>query len=193
MDENFTIGGFLCKDQYVCNGFEPISIKGDRREETWAFHPGGDISKTLQSIKGRDHRPKTKVHYEDSECSNSPGSTTSRSSDSSNNNDKDVDGDSKLRGPSIIRRGLWKIGDKFHKNSKHEYKSLPGEKQGTSDKVMVDDGHAGSMGDHKVHQESRGSEKGDGENIRKIHIKEKEKSILKQIGNSADSLKDRGS
>lgn len=112
MDENFNS---------VSDEFAPICFEDDRRKGMHVHHPGNDVSKTLQPIKGHDGRPASKLHGEDSGCLNSPGSATSASSNRSSNPDKDVDRDSTLPANSIFRRGLRKIGNKLHKHSKNEH------------------------------------------------------------------------
>lgn len=166
-------------NQKLSDEFEPSIIEGDQRKGTREHHSGDDISKELKPIKGR---VETKLHGEDYECSNSPGSAVSAFSDSSSYTDGDMDGNSKRRGHSIIRRGLRRISNRFHRHSKDEYDRMHdiGEDEGT----LFDDGH------FKVDQGSCSPDKGGRENHGKAHMQEKAKSIWMQVGNSADNLKE---
>lgn len=164
-------------NQEVSDEFEPLTIEADQGRGTWELVPDDDFSK----LKAIERRAETKLHGEDSECSNSPGSAVSASSDSSNYTDGDAEGNSKPHGHSIIRRGLRRISNRFHRHPKDEHAR------------MHDIGEEGTSldGHFKVDQGSCSPDKGDTENHGKALLGEKAKSIWKQLGNSADNLKER--
>eukprot|EP00262_Sarcandra_glabra_P020742 TRINITY_DN8412_c1_g2_i1.p1 TRINITY_DN8412_c1_g2~~TRINITY_DN8412_c1_g2_i1.p1 ORF type:complete len:708 (+),score=124.62 TRINITY_DN8412_c1_g2_i1:178-2124(+) len=181
--------------------FEPIDIEGQEQTGIWVHHPGDHVFQTWEPRKGRTRPPKIQIHKENNDFINISGSVASGNHHNDSSSDSEDSEGNRVRPPGTIRRGIRKIGSIFNRGSKDETPHNTGEIAPTPSpnvgSVDEKDSHVKflEVGDntgvkgHRANKESISPGSCEPESPSKGNMKGMAKSILKQAGRSAHSVK----
>ncbi|KAF6142856.1 hypothetical protein GIB67_002720 [Kingdonia uniflora] len=189
----------LEKDPKIADDFEPINIEGQEQTGIWVHHPGSDVSKMWEPRKRKSKRSDINIHKENKDAIDSPRTNYNPNSRS----DENAEGSRKVKPLNVVRRSLRNIGSTFHRSPRNEDHNLSGEispsprvnlhainERGTVVNFIVDDDLFGATNGSKESKEILShTERNEGHNPTKGHMKGMGKSILKHAERSAHGLK----
>ncbi|KAL3651081.1 hypothetical protein CASFOL_007484 [Castilleja foliolosa] len=174
------------KTPKVADKFDPIDIEGKPETGIWIHHPGSETAQVWEPRKGKMRHKNS--HHLNGLVQGDGSSTDEESTESAT--------------PSKVRRGLRKIGSVFRRSPKDEDKSGPLGEPEPSPRDNIRAINAEEVGvrwvtDDTVIPQSlkipkyveKEVDEGNGPGSPQAHVKDVAKSILKQAGKSARSLK----
>ncbi|GER53919.1 calcium-dependent lipid-binding family protein [Striga asiatica] len=174
------------KSLQVADKFEPIDIEGQSDTGLWIHHPGSEVAQVWEPRKGKNRAHHQNGLIQGEMCENDGTTSTDESTEP-------------VKSPSKVRRGLRKISSVFHRGPRDDDKSSGPGPIGLveeSPRENIRASNSKEVGVRWIMDESIMSkveesevDGGNGPGSPRGNVKGVAKSILKQAGKSARSLK----